>query len=397
MRDHRPQATPPRRLDFDLAFACSWWRPKEPTWSYTPISLRAALVEGGVAVRDVDAQPPLYLQAPVAAALSALGRRPWKYAAAYRALQDHRVRRGVRRLRPQAVLEIADLVVATEVPTYTYQDMNFAVALDHYEAFGRDMVSTFPTDRGTLQRLADHQARTLPQLDGILTMGGWFRDYLIRGGIPAERVHAVGAGISPAYCDLPARRVRPRAERQRLLFIGGEFHRKGGDQLLAAVHRLNRARSQPLQLTIAGPSRWPLAGTPPDWVDFRGTLARGDVLALFGAHDLFVMPSRFEAYGMVFLEARAAGLPCIGRDAFAMPELIEPGIGGAVWQTGDIDDLAALIQTTLDDDALHERCARDAPAFAQAHSWARVAERIVAQIAPLPVAAAVPHPPLSSP
>jgi glycosyltransferase involved in cell wall biosynthesis len=314
----------------------------------------------------------------LAAALTVLGRGPWKYARSYRAIQDHRVRGAVKSLRPDAVIEIADLVVPTPVPTYSYQDSCFAVALDHYETFGRDMVSTCPTTPEQLRRLADEQHQRLSRLDGVLAMGQWFRDYLVdRGILPADRVHAVGAGISPQFSNLPPRVPRSREQRRRLLFVGGEFRRKGGDWVLDAVARLNRQGDRRLTLTIVGPATWPMQEPQADWVDFRGALPRDRVRELFQEHDLFVMPSRFEAYGIAFREARAAGLPCVGRDAFAMPELIEPGVGGAVWRTDDVDDLAALILACLDDDALHERCARASSRVADESSWTRVAQNIL--------------------
>ncbi|MGH8518345.1 MAG: glycosyltransferase family 4 protein [Panacagrimonas sp.] len=340
------------------------------------------MIQSGATVRDVDAQPPLYVQAPLAAALKVLGRGPWKYARPYRALQDYRVRDAVTSLRPDAVIEIADLVVPTCVPTYSYQDSSFAVALDHYETFGRDMVSTCPTTREQLRRLADEQHRKLSRLDGVLAMGQWFGDYLVdRGILPADRVHVVGAGISPQFRDLPTRVPRSREQRRRLLFVGGEFRRKGGDWVLDAVERLNRQGDRRLTVTVVGPAAWPMPQPPPDWVDFRGALARDRVRDLFQEHDLFVMPSRFEAYGIAFREARAAGLPCVGRDAFAMPELIEPGVGGAVWSTDDVDDLAGLILACLDDDALHERCARAMSRIADESSWTCVAGNILRRMA----------------
>jgi len=362
---------------FELAFACSWWRPRPPTWSYIPLLLRQGLIDAGLRVHDIDAQPPLLLQAPLAAALTTLGQRPWKYARPYRAVEARRVQRAVRRLRPDAVLEVADLVAPTVAPTWLYQDTNFAVAAEHFHTLGHDRVSTIPTNLATLQRLAGEQLQLLRRLDGVFTMGHWFRDYLVNtGAVAAERVHAVGGGITPDYLVAPPRVFKPAAERRRLLFVGGEFHRKGGDWLVEAVAKLNRQGDRRVMLTIAGPPEWPLPTPPPDWIDYRGTLPRDQVRQLFLDHDLFVMPSRYEAYGLVFLEAQALGMPCIGRQAWAMPELIEPGVGGAIWAGEDTDVLAGLIRATLDDDDLYHRCAARAPEFARANTWTAVAQRM---------------------
>ena len=50
----------------------------------------------------------------------------------------------------------------------------------------------------------------------------------------------------------------------------------------------------------------------------------------FNLCDFFVMPSRFEAYGLVFPEALIFGLPCIGKNICAVPEFIQDGENGKV-------------------------------------------------------------------
>lgn len=361
-----------------LVFACSWWRPKEPTWSYTPASLRQGLLETGVKLVDIEVQPSLPVQALMAGSLTALGRRPWKYTDTYRALEAIRLRRAVTKHRPRAVIQMADLTYVSSAPSYVYQDMNFSVAVEHYAQLGSALVSTIPAKLSTLQRLADRQLEDSQKLDGVLAMGAWYRDFLIRQRcLPAQQIHVVGGGISAAYLNLPPRNVRPRGQRDRVLFIGGDFMRKGGDWVVEAIRRVNQQGGRRLRLTVAGPPSWPMPEPCPDWVNYEGAVSRARAKELFASHDIFVMPSRFEAYGVVFLEARAMGLPCVGRDAFAMPELIEPGIGGAVWQSEHVVDLAELIVRTLDNDELHARCARDAAGFAEAHSWLSVARRIL--------------------
>jgi glycosyltransferase involved in cell wall biosynthesis len=361
----------------DIAFACAWWRPRPPTWSHIPRSLRSGLETAGAALVDVDAQPRLPLQAAAALTLTAAGQRPWKYAPAYRDAEIRRVRRRVARVRPRAVLEMADLVAPTDFPTYGYQDMNFTVALDLYDELGPEMVSTVPADRAVLQRLADQQQPMFELFDGVFTMGRWYRDHLVeRQGLDASRVHAVGGGVSDAYVDGPVRNIRDDSDRTNVLFVGTEFHRKGGDHVVGAVRLLNDSGDRPVRLTVVGPPTWPLRGDPPPHVDYRGALDRSQVAELFASSDVFVMPSRYEAYGLVFLEARSMGIPAIGRDAYAMPDLIEPGVGGAVWNGKDVGDLASMIDSTLRDDELHERCARDAREFAATHTWACVGRRI---------------------
>src|SRR5205085_2867806 len=136
-----------------------------------------------------------------------------------------------------------------------------------------------------------------------------------------------------------------------------------------------------ITLTLAGPPRWPLPGAVPEGVRFLGAVPLERVRALYREHDLFVMPSRFEPFGIVFAEALAHGLPCVGRDHFAMPELIVPGVGGALIENDDPDDLARAIAATLADDELYAACRGNRTEIARRYSWDSVATAIVRQMA----------------
>lgn len=132
----------------------------------------------------------------------------------------------------------------------------------------------------------------------------------------------------------------------RLLFVGGDFPRKGGFDLLdvwvqARLHE--RAR-----LDIM--SNWPLdASTLPPGVSLhRNVSAHTEPWhALWRAADLFVLPTRDEAFGIVFQEAGAAGLPAIGTDMNAVPETVRGGDTGILVPPGDRAALVRAIETLL--------------------------------------------------
>jgi glycosyltransferase involved in cell wall biosynthesis len=79
-------------------------------------------------------------------------------------------------------------------------------------------------------------------------------------------------------------------------------------------------------------------------VHFEGRLDDDALRAAYARCDLFVAPSRFESFGLVFLEAMRAGKPVIGCDAGGMPEIIEQGINGLVVP---VDDSRALAQAII--------------------------------------------------
>jgi glycosyltransferase involved in cell wall biosynthesis len=89
------------------------------------------------------------------------------------------------------------------------------------------------------------------------------------------------------------------------------------------------------------------------------------------------MPSRSEPFGIVFAEALSAGLPCVARNAYAMPEIVTPGISGALISRDDAHELAAAIAMVLADDELYKNCYERAPATAAYFSWTRAARDMV--------------------
>lgn len=353
-----------------VGFACSWWRPRASTWSYIPHSLSTAL-RAHRRVGIVDAQPPLPVQALFAAA--ARGPVPWKYWRAYRRLEDRRVNAAARHRGFDALLTMADLVAEVDLPAYVYQDMSFSVAAALYGDLGPRLVSVLPSPRGRLEVLADVEHERLQRQTAVFAMSRWYRDWLVeRHGLPAERVHVVGAGVN-VVADAPP---EPRAGGRRVLFVGSEFLRKGGDLVVDAVACL-RAGGDDVVLTVAGPTKWPLPGEPPAFVTFAGRVERAVVAELLRTHDVFAMPSRFEAYGIAFLEAQAAGLPVVARRAFAMPELVDDGVTGLLWDGRDRAGLAQRLHRALHDLTLRESAWRCGPVRAATHTWDAVARRIL--------------------
>lgn len=98
----------------------------------------------------------------------------------------------------------------------------------------------------------------------------------------------------------------------------------------------------------------------PGHIRFAGL--RTDTERFYSIADVFVLPSTYEGFGLVFLEAMASGIPCIGlksdypRTIVATEEIILDGITGLV-SLNSSQDLAGKISTLLEDDNLHRRCA----------------------------------------
>ena len=363
-----------------LGFACHWAQPQERTWSGTPWRLRGEL-RRIMRVVDVGSE----LAWPVRTALRVAKARKtqdgwvstWRNGSTARALVQSDVRARVRRARPDVVLEIQDVAVL-DTPFLVLQDLSFALLLEH---FGPDGVPHFRAfGRRRIEAQQRRQGLAYEHAAGLLPMSAWMARSLIAHGVPEAQVHVVNPGINTPLPEVGADAIpeRRRGPTQRLLLVGRDFDSKGGAQVVAAFARLRRELGSSIALTIAGPRTWPLRGDVPDGVTFLGFQPVHEISSLIDSHDLFVMPSHFEGFGIVFAEALVRGLPCIGRDVCAMPEIIDPATGGRLVTSESPDELADLIVETLADDALYAACAAAAPARRAHFTWERAAVQVAA-------------------
>jgi glycosyltransferase involved in cell wall biosynthesis len=202
-------------------------------------------------------------------------------------------------------------------------------------------------------------------------------------GCESARVVCVGAGSNAA---VPAQPVERAKGGQNILFVGVDWERKGGPELIAAFDRV-RSRHPRATLTVVGCA-------PPLTVPGSGILGRRPVEEMhlhYRRADLFCLPTRREPFGVAFVEALHHGLPIVATRIGAVPDLVEHGANGFLIEVGDVDGLAAHLDRLLGDSALRlrmgaagERRARDR------YTWSAVARRITETVhavigAPAPV------------
>lgn len=359
-----------------LGFACAWTADRTETWSGTPFRLRAALSQAGPIV-DVGVELPRPFTIGLKAAYTRRVRghwvTTWRHREPTRTLMARHLRAAVRSSACDAVVMIQDLA-PLPAPYLVVQDLSYDVLLDN---LGPDGVPHFLglTHRDLL-RLRDRQLDIYSEAAALLPMSHWLGEQLVASGVPQSKVIPVHPAVNvPVAMDapVPARRQGPQ---RRLLLIGRDPHTKGADLVIKALAVLRRDLGSDVTLTLAGPPTWPWEFEVPEGVDFRGPVSRAEVAALMDSHDLFVMPSRLEGFGIAFVEALSRGLPCIGRNAFAMPEIIQPGVGGALVSSDDPAALAATIADALADDGLYHACADQAHQVRRYYTWERAATEI---------------------
>lgn len=237
-------------------------------------------------------------------------------------------------------------------------------------------------DARRVRRALDWERRLYDATDVIFTMSEWLRAIFVEDfGQPAEKVIAAGAGTD---LELPPRTIPERDhERPRFLFVGREWERKGGPELLRAWPAV-RAQRHDAELAIVGPDGPP--APLPDGVRFAGRIDRSTPAgaAAFAAEyrraTAFVLPSRFEPFGIVLLEAMAYSLPCVANDACAMPEIVADGETGRIADVTDADALAAALLDVAGAARAAAMGAAGRRRLEERFTWDAVAGRVVAEL-----------------
>jgi len=151
--------------------------------------------------------------------------------------------------------------------------------------------------------------------------------------------------------------------------------------LLAALPRVRRAFPE-TRLVVAGQGRQAAALVEQARklrvrrsVDFVGHLPDRELVACLAAADVVVLPSRYEPFGIVALEAAAAGAPLVASTAGGLAELVVDGETGLSIEPGDTDGIATAVGAVLSDPAAAARRARAAKArLGTEFNWTGIAE-----------------------
>ena len=177
-----------------------------------------------------------------------------------------------------------------------------------------------------------------------------------------ERLSVLPFGVpGPCHSDPDASTAH---DGLRLLFVGRLEPRKGADELLQVIPELMEAYPE-LSVYLIGDNSMPSPNgkTYPDnfldrygsagWIDRVHFLGHVDDAALelhYAQCDIFVAPSRYESFGLIYLEAMRYGKPCIGTIAGGIPEVVVDGETGILVEPGQPRQLGDAISRLIEND-----------------------------------------------
>jgi glycosyltransferase involved in cell wall biosynthesis len=215
--------------------------------------------------------------------------------------------------------------------------------------------------------------RALSEAAAVVTWSKWAAESVVGDyRIPADRVHPIFPGVDIG-------RFRPRAKKAgsgpiRVLFVGGDFTRKGGSELVDAVSDLGGSAELDL-VTSASDVRLP--DNVPIRLHRNVSPNSAELLELMERADVFALPTRGDSLALAICEAMACGLPVVATTVGAIPNMINDGLNGFLVPPGDSNKLAAALRTLASDGALRQRMGAAGRALAEAqhdtaNNWRRI-------------------------
>jgi D-inositol-3-phosphate glycosyltransferase len=217
-------------------------------------------------------------------------------------------------------------------------------------------------------------------------------------GADGDTIHVISPGVDvERFHPIPAAHAKQRIEicpdNRMILFVGRIEPLKGIDHLLQAIARVVERQPELREGLCV-----PIIGGAVDRIhendemarlrDLREALGIGDVVTFLGsknqdtlqyyyaAAEMVVMPSDYESFGMVALEAMACGTPVIASDVGGLAFLVKDGRTGYRVPAGDTEALADRIAHLLTDELSRRRIGQRAACWAESYAWPNIANQI---------------------
>lgn len=249
--------------------------------------------------------------------------------------------------------------VVTRVSTTQYQ-----INRDHYSMKSR-----------AIDWIARLEHAMVHSSDHLTTHTRAHRDAVCEDfNVESERFEIIPHGIElPNKYELGIQSAQEK-DTVMVLYVGRFEHRKGIDILLAAIPRILQSYPK-AQFMLVGndPQKENERKFKESWGDqgnnqqvkFLGQIDTATLHKLYQTCDLFVAPSRYESFGLIYVEAMSYGKPVIGCHTGGVPEVIKEGVTGLLAQPNNLEDLTQKILKLLNNNALRHYMGEQARAWVQ--------------------------------
>jgi glycosyltransferase involved in cell wall biosynthesis len=240
------------------------------------------------------------------------------------------------------------------VPHFVYTD-NTILANTHNKGVDLGAYAPVTQEWVALERGIYHDARI-----SFVMSRNVGRSIVEDYGCPPDKVESAYGGPNAAISPVE----RKRYDQRTILFVGGDWNRKGGPELVEAF-RLVRKQIPDATLTIIGCS--PEVQEPGCRV--LGRIPPSDLSTQYASASVFCMPTRFEPFGIVYIEAMAHKVPVVATDIAAIPDFVLNGENGFRVAPYDTQGLANVLVQLLSNPALCRRMGERGHEISKTYTW----------------------------
>jgi len=226
--------------------------------------------------------------------------------------------------------------------------------------------------RSTVNRLG---RKSLRFGNKVVSISEYLSKELIDHGVPKKKIVVIRDGVDDIFKPT-------RKDRNYMLFVGRHEKHKNIDELI----RISSELGFPLKIAGEGPETEKLKRLAKKInanTDFMGNLGRIELLRLYQECSFFVSASKWEGFGLIFMEAAACGKPSIGYMTCAIPEVVLDGKTGLLAKS--YEGLKENVKELIEDKNLRKVLGKKALSFSKDFGWDRVSrdyETLFARIKP---------------
>lgn len=199
----------------------------------------------------------------------------------------------------------------------------------------------------------------------VIVISKYLKNELIRFGVPKEKIVLIPNGVSEEF--------KPTwKDKNYMLFVGRLEKHKRVEELIKLAKEMNF----PLKIVGDGPEREKLIKLSNEIkapVKFLGRVERSKLIKLYQECSFFISASKWEGFGLSFLEANACGKPIVGYDVCTVKERIINKINGFKFKC--YEELSALVKKLIVNKKLTKKMGRNGYLLSKKYNWKEIVEK----------------------
>ncbi|OQY10624.1 MAG: hypothetical protein B6I28_00685 [Fusobacteriia bacterium 4572_132] len=253
--------------------------------------------------------------------------------------------------------------------------------LNHYHTYLEQQLNYFPkalrkTKKITIPMIRGWTTKFFDSSDIVIVPTEIIKKYLLEIGV-RKRIEVLPFGINLDKFKF----AKTENSKFTLLHVGRLTKEKKVEELLYSFEKFSKDKKVTLLIIGDGPEKERLIDLVnelkiDDKVLFKGWISGEKLPQLYNSADVFITLSEMETFGIVVLEAMACGLPVIGANALAIPELVKQGKNGFLVDSKNRIDVANKINILYEDKELRKKMAEESLKYSKEYSKKKVFNKL---------------------